>query len=157
MTHIHMTTFIAAPVERVFDLSRNLTVWKYVFNNRKEIFSSGAGSKLIDKGDTITLMVKHAGKMRSSMLKITHLQKPVSFTEEQVRGDLENFRHEHHFKKVDNGSILIDLVYFGSPTDLLGRFLGKRYLRKYLEGLIRKRNEIIRHYAETESWRAVLT
>ncbi|HRE52825.1 MAG TPA: cell division protein [Flavitalea sp.] len=157
MTHIHMTTFIAAPVERAFDLSRNLTVWKYVFNNRKEIFSSGAGSKLIDKDETLTLMVKHAGKMRSSMLKITQLQKPVFFAEEQVKGDLENFRHEHHFKKVDNGCILIDLVYFGPPTDLLGRFLGKRYLRKYLEGLIRKRNEIIRHYAETESWRAVLT
>jgi len=88
MTRIHITTFIAAPVERVFDLSRNLTVWKYVFNDRKEIFASGAGSNLIDKGETITLMVKHAGKTRSSMLRITNLQKPVSFTEEQVKGDL---------------------------------------------------------------------
>jgi ligand-binding SRPBCC domain-containing protein len=157
MPRIHLTTFIAAPVERVFDLSRHLALYKLLFHNRKESFSSGAGSSLLAKGETISIISKHAGKSRMSMIKITDLQKPLQFTEEQVKGDLEKFRHEHHFKKVENGTIVIDLVEFGGPKDILGKIFGKIYFRKYLEELLRRRNDVIRNYAETEKWRAVLS
>jgi ligand-binding SRPBCC domain-containing protein len=157
MSRIHLTTFIAAPIERVFDLSRNLAVYKYLFHSRKERFSSGAGTNLLGKEETISVIAKHVGKTRVTMLKITELVRPVSFTEEQVKGDLKNFRHEHHFKAVENGTIIIDLVDFGSPRDLIGRLIGRIYLKKYLEELVHKRNEIIRSYAETDKWRAVLS
>lgn len=91
------------------------------------------------------------------MLKITSLDKPVLYTEEQVKGDLQHFRHEHHFKQVDNGTILIDLIEFGFPRDMIGRLLGRIYLQDYLEEMARKRNELIRSYAETENWHAVLS
>jgi len=157
MARIHLTTFIAAPPERVFDLSRHLALYKLLFHNRREKFSSGAGSNILGKGETISIVSKHAGRARMSMIKITDMQRPVLFTEEQVKGDLENFRHEHHFKPIQNGTIIIDLVEFGAPKDLLGRLFGKIYFKKYIEDLLRRRNEVIRSYAETEKWRAVLT
>lgn len=157
MASIHLTTFIAAPAERVFDLSRHLALYKMLFHNRKEKFSSGAGSNMLVKGETISIVVKNAGRSRMSMIKVTDLNRPFSFTEQQVKGDLESFKHDHHFKPIDNGTIIIDLVEFGMPTDILGKFLGKIYFKKYMEELLRKRNEIIRSYAETEKWRAVLT
>lgn len=157
MPAIHLTTFIAAPVERVFDLSRNLAVYKFLFNSRKELLSSGAGANLLLKGDTLSIAVKHAGKLRTMTTKLTQLQKPVSFTEEQVKGDLKYFKHEHHFKPVDNGTIVIDLVEYGEPQDVVGKLLSKFYLKNYLEELVRKRNEVIKSYAETERWRAVLS
>ena len=157
MARIHLTTFIAAPIERVFDLTRHLAVYRFLFKSRKEIFSSGAESNLLTKNETITILAKHAGKTRMSMLKITDLDKPVLYTEEQVKGDLQHFRHEHHFKQVDNGTILIDLIEFGFPRDVIGRLLGKIYLQVYLEEMVRKRNELIRSYAETENWHAVLS
>ena len=157
MPSLHLTTFIAAPVGRVFDLSRNLAVCKYVFNSRKETFSSGVGANLLSNGETVTITAKHAWKKRSSMLRLTVLQKPFLFVEEQVKGDLQNFRHEHHFKEVNNGAIMIDLVEFGLPRDIIGKLLAKMYLRKYLEELILKRHEAIKLYAETERWRAVLS
>jgi len=156
MAKIHLTTFVAAPIERVFDLSRHLALYKLVFQNRKERFTSGAGSNLLAKGETISVVSKHAGKSRMSMIRLSEIQHPISFVEEQVKGDLEHFRHEHHFKSVDNGTIIIDLVDFGQPKDILGRIFGKIYFKKYLENLLRKRNELIRSYAETEKWRAVL-
>lgn len=157
MARIHLTTFIAAPSERVFDLSRHMALYKLLFLNRKEKFTSGAGSNLLGKGETISVISTHAGKSRMSMLKITDFQRPLSFTEEQVKGDLDKFRHEHHFKRVGNGTIIIDLVEFGGPKDIIGRIFGKFYFKKYLEELLRKRNEVIRSYAETEKWRAVLS
>lgn len=157
MARIHLTTFIAAPIERVFDLSRHLALYRLLFQNRKERFTSGASSNILTKGETLSVVLKYGGKSRMSTIKITALEKPVSFTEEQVKGDLQNFRHEHHFKAVDNGTIIIDLVDYGMPTDLIGRIFGKIYFRKYMEELLRRRNEVIRSYAESEKWRAVLT
>ena len=152
-----MTTFVAAPIDRVFDLSRHLALYRQVFQTRHESFSSGAGSNLLDKGETITIIAKHAGRSRMSMLKITNFQKPILFVEEQAKGDLQHYSHEHHFKPVDNGTIIIDLVEFGMPKDIPGKIFGKLYFRNYLEAMLRKRNEVIRSYAETEKWRAVLS
>jgi ligand-binding SRPBCC domain-containing protein len=157
MSKIHITTFIAAPIERVFDLSRHLALYKFLFQNRNEKFSAATGSNLIAKNETMSINVKHAGKTRVSLLKITEFMKPLAFTEEQVKGDLENFKHEHHFRQIENGTIIIDILDFGRPRDLIGKLLGKVYLKKYLEQLVMKRNEVIRSYAETEKWRAVLS
>jgi ligand-binding SRPBCC domain-containing protein len=157
MASIHLTTFIAAPVDRVFDLSRNLAVYKYVFNSREEKFSAASGSNLLTKGETVSILAKHAGKTRMSTLKITDLQKPVTFTEEQIKGDLESFHHVHHFKSIQNGTIIIDLIEFGNPRDIIGKIIGRLYLKSYLEEIVRKRNDVIRSYAETEKWRAVLS
>jgi len=156
MGAIHLTTFIAAPIERVFDLTRNLAVYKYSFNSRQEKFSSPAGSNLLTKDETISILVKHFGKERLLTLKVTSLNKPTILIEEEIKGDLTAYKHEHHFKPIDNGTIVIDLIEFGNPKDIVGRYLGKLYLKNYLEELTRKRNEVIRSYAETEKWRAVL-
>ena len=155
MARIHLTTFIAAPTERVFDLTRNLAVYKYVFNSRKEKFSSAAGTKLLSKEESVSIVAKHLGKERVTTLKITTLDRPLLLVEEQSKGDLQMYRHEHHFKPIDNGTIVIDLIDFGEPRDFVGRYLGKIYLKNYIEELVRKRNELIRSYAETEKWRAV--
>ncbi|MBL7697195.1 MAG: cell division protein [Chitinophagaceae bacterium] len=157
MTKIHVTTFIAAPVERVFDLSRHVALYKQMFHGNRERITSGAASNLIGKGETVSVNATHAGKSRMVMLKITSFDRPTVFVEEQVKGDLESFRHEHHFKRADNGTIVIDILEFGNPKDIAGRIFGRFYFKKYLEGLLRKRTELVRSYAESEKWRAVLT
>jgi ligand-binding SRPBCC domain-containing protein len=156
MASIHLTTFVAAPVDRVFDLSRHMALYKMLFHNRRETFTSGAASNTLAKGETISVLIKTAGRSRMSMIKITDLSRPKSFVEEQVKGDLEKYRHEHHFKPVENGTIIIDLVDYGMPKDFFGRMLGKFYFKKYIEELLQKRNDLIRSYAESEKWRAVL-
>ena len=157
MPKIHTTTFIAAPVERVFDLSRHIALYKLIFQSRKEKLTSGAASTLVGKNETITIVAKHAGRARMMMMKITTLQRPSLFIEEQVKGDLQHYIHEHHFKPVQNGTIIIDILEFGTPKDIMGKIFGKVYFKKYLEELLRKRIELIRSYAETEKWRAVLS
>ncbi|MBC7827472.1 MAG: SRPBCC family protein [Chitinophagaceae bacterium] len=157
MPNIHLTTFIAAPIERVFDLSRNLTIYKVLMQGRKEKFSSGAASNLMNHGETITFHAKHFGKTRLVTTRVTDLKKPLSFVQEQVKGDLLHFKHEHHFKAVENGTILIDMIDFEGPRDVIGKVMGRLYLKHYLEKYLSKRNILIQQYAETEKWRAVLS
>ena len=117
MFSIHLTTFIKAPAKLVFDLSRNTTVFRKALEGRNEILTANASSILLNVSDTITLSAKHLGKTRMMTLRITEMDEPQKFVEEQVKGDLKSFRHEHHFKEVDNGSLLIDLVYMEEPRD----------------------------------------
>lgn len=157
MPTIHLTTFIAAPIERVFDLSRHLAIYKLSINARKEKFSSVSASNLISNGETITIQAKHFGKTRLVTTKVIELQKPSSFVQEQIKGDLLHFKHEHHFKRVDNGTIMIDMIDYDGPRDVIGKVIGKVYLKNYLEKFINMRNKLIQQYAETDKWRAILS
>ena len=156
MTSIHLTTFIAAPAERVFDLSRSINLHKISTAHTGEKAIAGVTSGLIKEGETVTWQAKHLFKERKFTSKITFMDAPVSFIDEMTNGDFKNFKHAHHFKQVDNGTIMIDVLDFESPYGRIGKFFNAIYLRKYIEDLLKKRNSVIKEYAETLRWKAVL-
>ncbi|HNG64293.1 MAG TPA: cell division protein, partial [Ferruginibacter sp.] len=73
------------------------------------------------------------------------------------KGDFDSFRHEHHFKSVGNGTIMIDLLEFESPYAVIGKIFNTLYLRSYLEKFLAKRNAVIKEYAESQKWKAILS
>ena len=156
MPKIHLTTFIKAPVDRVFDLSRNISLYKKALQDRKEKISSGAASNLVSSGETVTLHARHFGKTRMVTARVMEINKPLTLVEEQVKGDLKAFRHERHFKEIDNGTILIDMVEFEGPRDMIGNLFSQFFLKNYIEKILLQRNELIRQYAESDKWRAVM-
>src|SRR4249920_660303 len=115
MPNIHLTTFIAAPVERVFDLSRNIDLHKQSMTRHKEEAVAGIRFGLIEKDETVTWKAKHLFKTRLLRSKITEMKKPMVFVDEQSQGDFKMLKHEHHFKSCDNGTIMIDVVQFEIP------------------------------------------
>ena len=156
MFYIHLTTFIKAPAKLVFDLSRNATVFRKALEGRSEKLTANATGILLNVSDTMTLSAKHLGKTRMTTLRITEMDDALKFVEEQVKGDLKSFRHEHHFKEVDNGSLLIDMVYMEEPRDAIGGLIGRMFMKGYFEKMLHKRNEVIRQYAESDKWRTVM-
>ena len=84
------------------------------------------------------------------------MNKPLSFIDEMVTGDFHSMRHEHHFKTVENGTLLIDLFDFEAPYGNLGKLFSKLYLTKYLRRLLEQRNNVIREYAESDKWKFIL-
>src|SRR6266404_9747518 len=115
MPTIHLTTFIAAPVNVVFDLSRHIGLHKESMSKFKEEAVAGTRFGLIEKDETVTWRARHLFKNRLLRSKITAMQKPDMFIDEQLQGDFKMMKHEHHFKPCDNGTIVIDLFYFESP------------------------------------------
>ena len=157
MPTIHITTFISAPMERVFDLSRNISLHKISTKDTHEEAIAGITSGPIGLNETVTWKAKHLGKKRIMQVKITAMETPVSFTDEQVTGDFINFRHEHHFKPVDNGTLMIDMLDFKSPYGVVGQLFNRVYLTNYLKNILLKRNAVIKKYAETEMWKALMS
>ncbi len=156
MSVIHLTTFIKAPVDRVFDLCRNTTIYRKALNNGNESISASASDILIKQGDTLTFSARHLGKVRALTARVIEMEKHQKFVEEQVKGDLKSFRHEHYFKPVENGTIVIDMVELEEPRDAIGGFLGRFFMKKYFEKIFSKRNELIKHYAESGQWRTIM-
>ncbi len=156
MPTIHLTTFIAAPVERVFDLARSIDLHKRSMSHTKEEPVAGVTSGLINLNDTVTWKARHLGKTRFLKSKITALEKPFSFSDEMDEGDFKTLTHQHHFKPVENGTIMIDIMSFEAPYGSFGRLFSKIYLTRYLRRLMEQRNQVIREYAESEKWKHVL-
>jgi ligand-binding SRPBCC domain-containing protein len=156
MPTIHLTTVIHAPVQRVFDLSRSITLHKRSMSHRQEDAIKGCTNGLISYNETVTWRAKHLGKMRELTTKVTAMRQPEFFSDEMTKGDFTHMRHEHHFKEIDNGTVMIDIMEFGAPYGWFGRVFERIYLHQYMTRLLLERNQIIKDYAESEKWRVIL-
>jgi len=156
MPTIHLTTFIAAPVNVVFDLSRHIGLHKESMSKFKEEAVAGTRFGLIEKDETVTWRARHIFKYRLLRSKITAMKKPEMFTDEQVEGDFKMMKHEHHFKPCENGTIVIDLFYYESPYGILGQWFNSVYLTNYMKRLLELRNKTIKEFAESEKWKKLL-
>jgi ligand-binding SRPBCC domain-containing protein len=156
MSSIHLTTFIAAPVNRVFDLARSIDMHKQSMNRHKEEAVSGIRFGLIEKNESVTWKAKHLFKTRFIRSEITEMKKPDMFIDTQVKGDFKMMKHVHHFKPCENGTIMIDLLEFEPPYGSVGRIFSKFYLKRYMKNLLEQRNKVLKEFAEGEKWRKFL-
>ena len=156
MPLIHLTTFIAAPVKRVFDLSRSISLHKYSMQAYDEVAVGGLRNGLLNMSDEVTWTAKHLFKTRKLKIRITAMTPNERFVDEQVAGDFKYMKHEHVFKPCDNGTIMIDLFSFDSPYGLIGSALNKFILKAYLKSLLEKRNVILKKVSEGNNWNVFL-
>lgn len=156
MPTIHVTTVIHAPMDRVFDLSRSITLHKRSMQHVQEEAVRGRTNGLIEYDETVTWRAKHLGKMRELTTKITEMRKKEYFCDEMVKGDFTYMKHEHFFKEIENGTVTIDIMKFGTPYGRLGKWLERFFLQKYMTRLLVMRNNTIKEYAEGEKWKVIL-
>lgn len=103
----------------------------------------GVTSGLIGEGEQVTWQARHFGVPLRMTSRITALDFPASFVDQQVRGPFTSFRHVHEFEATPTGSIMTDRVEFTAPFGPAGRLVEKLILRRYLERLIRDRGRYL--------------
>jgi ligand-binding SRPBCC domain-containing protein len=156
MPIIHLTTFIAAKQEVVFDLSRHIGLHKISQQSHQEEAINGTTSGLINEGDFVTWKAKHLFKIRFLKIRITKMQFSSFFEDVMEKGDFKKFEHKHYFKPAQNGTIVIDELSFESPYGIAGKIFNQLFLTNYLKGLLQQRNKVIKEYAESKKWEALL-
>ena len=157
MPTLHLTSFVAAPKDRVFDLHRNISLHKISMEHFGEEIVSGVRSGLINTEDTVTWKGKHLFKTRLFTSKIMEMKPYETFTDKMTKGDFKSFEHQHFFKPAENGTIVIDIIKYEIPYGWIGEMVNKFYLNSYLEKIISHRNDVIKQYAETDKWRVLLS
>jgi ligand-binding SRPBCC domain-containing protein len=153
MPFIHLTTFIAAPRERVFDLSRNVSVHKVSMRKYGESLVHSGSNALMELNDMVQWQAKHLFRNRKLKVKMSAMNAPLFFRDEQVDGDFKMMKHEHYFKAVDNGTIMIDQFWFESPYGIFGKIFNRFFLVNYMKQLLSERNAFIKKIAEGNQWK----
>jgi ligand-binding SRPBCC domain-containing protein len=131
------------PPERLFDLARSVDVHVESQKGSGERAVAGVTSGLIGEGQEVTWRARHFGLPLTMTSRVTQVDFPRSFTDEQVRGPFRSFRHVHEFEATPGGCIMTDRVEFTAPFGLLGRAAGKLVLQPYLQRLIRDRGRFL--------------
>jgi ligand-binding SRPBCC domain-containing protein len=75
--------------------------------------------------------------------EITHVKEGEFFVDEQRIGPYTLWHHEHHFKKVEDGIEMIDIVSYVLPFGWFGRLAHRLFLRKQIEGIFEYRQSIV--------------
>ena len=153
MPVIKLHTKIIAPIEVVFDLSRNIRLHEISTGNSNEKAIAGVTSGLINKNETVTWRAKHFGIYQKITVKITEMEKPNFFVDEMQKGIFKRFKHTHTFMQKGNETTAIDEFDYTAPLGILGKLADFLFLKFYMKQLLKERNEVIKQYAEDEKLR----
>jgi ligand-binding SRPBCC domain-containing protein len=112
----------------------NLVVTNEVFG--EEVYP---GQIISHKGKPI------AGIAVSWVTEITHLEKMKFFVDEQRKGPYKLWHHQHHFKAIEGGSEMTDLVHYAIPFGIASEAfhsIVKKKLREIFDYRFNKINEL---------------
>ncbi|RYZ61778.1 MAG: cell division protein [Chitinophagaceae bacterium] len=149
MPLIHLQTFINASPETVFDLSRSVDLHKASMTHHREEIIDGMPAGLMGLGDTVTWKANHLFRSRTLKVKITALNPPEFFADEMIEGDFKQMRHEHAFKAMNGGTLMIDRFLFTAPFGMIGTLVSFLFLKRYMTNLLEQRNQTIKDIAES--------
>ncbi|WP_237390654.1 SRPBCC family protein [Fulvivirga sediminis] len=126
-------------------------------SHTKEFAIDGVTSGLIGLHESVTWKAKHFGVWQKLTSRITEFQYPDYFVDEMEKGIFKSFRHEHHFRKNEDGlTEMVDNFVYSSPLGILGVVADNLFLKKYMSDLLCRRNHMIKEVAESNQWLGIL-
>jgi uncharacterized protein (UPF0548 family)/ligand-binding SRPBCC domain-containing protein len=133
-----VTTRTGARVEDLFDASLSIDEHLESMRSSGELAIAGVTSGRIGLGESVTWRARHFGIRFTMTSRITALDRPHRFVDEQLRGPFRTFRHEHVFRTEGAETVMTDTLTIGSPV--FGALAERVILVPYLRRLIRQRN-----------------
>lgn len=141
--YFECVTRSSRPAHEMFDLARDIAAHTASQASAGEQAIAGVMEGLIGLGQDVTWKARHFGIPISMTSRVTALESPKRFVDEQTRGPFASFRHEHEFEPTGTGSVMIDRVSFTAPCGPLGLLVERLVLARYLRRLIEKRGEYL--------------
>lgn len=148
MTTIQLTTNINAPIEIIFDLSRNIDVHQQSTAKSNETAIAGITSGLINLNETVTWRGKHFGFYLKHKSLISAMEIPTYFVDEMLEGKFKSFKHQHTFIQKKGFVMMEDKIQYQTPYGIFGKIFDHFLLKKHLTKFISERNSFIKSLAE---------
>jgi ligand-binding SRPBCC domain-containing protein len=120
--------------------------WAYFSNpaNLANITPDNMGFKTISKYHGDTMYAGQVIEYRVSpvlgiplywMTEITHVDDKKYFVDEQRYGPYSMWHHQHHFKAIEGGVEMTDIVHYKLPMWFLGDIANTLFVSKQLNGI----------------------
>jgi ligand-binding SRPBCC domain-containing protein len=146
-----LETVIAAPIELLFDLARDIDAHQRGMAHSNESAVEGTTTGLIGLDETVTWRARHLGITWRLTSRITAFEPPTRFVDEQSSGPFKSFRHEHRFESVPGGTKMLDDWRHEAPLGLLGAVVDRLILGRYLRRELLIRNRALKREAEARA------
>jgi ligand-binding SRPBCC domain-containing protein len=78
--------------------------------------------------------------------EITHIQEKEFFVDEQRQGPYHIWHHEHHFKAVEGGVLMTDLLHYDIGKSVFGWMAGKLFVHRKVEQIFEYRYKKLQSY-----------
>ena len=126
--------------------------WEYFSNpaNLANITPDNMGFKTISKYHGDTMYAGQVIEYKVSpvlgiplywMTEITHVDDKKYFVDEQRYGPYSMWHHQHHFKVVEGGVEMTDIVHYKLPMWFLGDIANALFVKKQLKGIFDYRSK----------------
>ena len=156
--NIQCVTEIAAAPRRVFDISLNVGAHVASMGKSHEKVVAGVLAGQLTLGQEVTWRAWHFGIPWTMTSRVTALDSPRSFTDEQVKGPFASFRHVHIFEPVtDEGLVggvatrMTDQVTFSAPLGPLGGLAERTFLQRHMRQLFMMRNQFLQSALQADT------
>ena len=113
-------------------------------NNLQAITPSNLGFKVISRhlgkniyaGQIIEYTVKPIlGIPIYWMTEITHVRENQYFIDEQRFGPYKLWHHQHHFREIEGGVEMTDIVHYRNPLSFLGNIANRLFVKNQLKDI----------------------
>jgi ligand-binding SRPBCC domain-containing protein len=148
MAVIRIFTTIAAPIERCFDLARDIDFHTRSMVSTGERAVAGRTTGLIELGESVTWEARHLGVRQRFTSAITAFDRPVYFRDEMTKGAFRSFAHDHRFEERDGQTVMTDEIVFRSPLGPLGALVDYLFMTGYMRRLMVVRCAALKSEAE---------
>lgn len=139
---------IKAPIEKCFDLARNIDIHMKTTSKTKEKAVGGVTTSLMEEGDIVTWEAVHFGIKQRLTSKVVYMDRPNKFIDIMLKGAFKSFTHTHQFIEEKNGTLMIDIFEYSSPLGPLGVIADQLFLEKYMKEFISSRAKELKRIAE---------
>ena len=92
-------------------------------------------------GQIITYQIRPMfGIPMNWVTEINHVEEPYYFVDTQLSGPYKFWHHEHHFKAVDGGTEMTDILYYSLPLGIMGDIAYALIVKKKVESIFSYRS-----------------
>jgi ligand-binding SRPBCC domain-containing protein len=148
---IELSIFIAAPIERCFDLARDVEAHMSSTPGTSERVVAGRTTGLFELHDEVTWEAVHFRVKQRLTSRITKFDRPHHFRDSMVRGAFERFDHDHFFTEANGGTHCRDVFDYDAPLGPLGAIAERLFLTRYMRNFLETRLRLLKAMAEAPS------
>lgn len=156
MACIELSTVIAAPLQRCFDLSLSIDLHMASATGKRERAIAGVTSGLIGFGQQVTWKTRQFGLNISHTSLISAYRAPVYFQDRMVQGVFRRFCHDHFFELQNGNTLMKDHLEFDFSFAVVNRLVEPLFVAPRLRALLERRNAFIKMVAESGGWKQYL-
>lgn len=82
--------------------------------------------------------------------EITHIKDKAWFIDEQRLGPYAFWHHQHHFKQVEGGVEMTDILHYKIPYGIIGALANLLYVRRRIDQIFAYREKVVGRIFATE-------